>query len=133
MDASVALGLTLLYVTLIFLSVADTVPDLTDYRIQLIVGILALIATLPALLLTRVVRPGRQAALMAGLTGWVLVSSVPHGWFGGILVPLQQFTPLAAVFFLTAFNVRSVKQLKILRLCLLAVTFYLLGRGLYDY
>ena len=131
MDASVALGLTLLYVTLIFLSVADTVPDLTDYRIQLIVGILALIATLPALLLTRVVRPGRQAALMAGLTGWVLVSSVPHGWFGGILVPLQQFTPLAAVFFLTAFNVRSVKQLKILRLCLLAVTFYLLGRGLY--
>jgi O-antigen ligase len=129
----VAFGLTLLYVTLNFLSIADTFPDLADYRIQLIIGILAVIATLPALLFTREVRPGRQAALMAGFTGWVLVSSLPHGGFGGLLVALQNSTQLAAVFFLTALNVRSVKQLKILRLCLLAVTLYLLGRGLYDY
>lgn len=133
MDASVAFGLTLLYVTLNFLSVADTFPDITDYRIQLIVGIAALMATLPALLLTREVRPGRQAALMAGFAGWVLVSSAPHGGFGGILAALQDSAQLAAVFFLIAFNVRSVKQLKILRLCFLAVTLYLLGRGLYDY
>jgi len=128
----VALGLTLLYVTLNFLSVADTFPDLADYRIQLTVGILAFIATLPALLSTREVRPGRQAILMAGFTGWVLISSLPHGR-GGILVALQESAQLAAVFFLTALNVRSVKQLKILRLCLLTVTLYLLGRGLYDY
>ena len=133
MDAGVAFGLTLLYVTLNFLSVADTFPDITDYRIQLIVGILAMLATLPALLFTREVRPGRQAALMAGFAGWVLISAAPHGWGGGVLVALQESAQLAAIFFLIAFNVRSVKQLKILRLCLLAVTLDLLGRGLYDY
>lgn len=128
-----ALGLTLLYVILTFLSIADSFPELVEYRIQLIVGILGLIATMPALLITREVRPGRQAVLMAAFTGWVLFSSLPHGRLGGPLVALQGFMQLGIVFFLVAFNVRSVKHLKILRLCLLAVTLYLLGRGLNDY
>ena len=128
-----AFGLTLLYVVLTFLSIGDSFPALAEYRIQLIVGILGVIATLPALLITREVRPGRQAALMAAFTCFVLVSWLPHGWMGGTLVALQQFMPLGIVFFLTAFNVRSVAHLKILRLGLLAVTVYLVGRGLFDY
>jgi O-antigen ligase len=129
----VALGLTSLYVALTFLSIADSFPGLADYRIQWIVGILAMLATLPALLITREVRLGKQAALMAAFTGFVLVSWAPHGWLGGTIVALQKFLPLGIVFFLTAFAVRSVKHFKLLRLCLLAVTFYLLRRGFSDY
>ena len=128
-----AFGLTVLYVILTFLSIAQTFPDLADDRIELIVGILGLVAALPALLITRRVRPGKQAALMAAFTAWLLFSTIPHGWFGGVLVSAQGFLQLGIVFFLTAFNVRSVGQLKILRICLLAVTLYLLGNGLYDY
>ena len=128
-----AFGLTLLYVVLTFLSIADSFPALAEYRIQMIVGILGLIATMPTLLITREVRPGRQAALMAAFTGWVLFSWLPHGRWGGPLMALQGFMQLGIVFFLAAFNIRSVKHLKILRFCLLAVTLYLLGRGLNDY
>ncbi|HTB12877.1 MAG TPA: O-antigen ligase family protein [Bryobacteraceae bacterium] len=128
-----AFGLTLLYVVLTFLSIMDSFPELAEYRIQLIVGILAMIATLPALLITREVRPGRQAALMAAFTACVLGSWLPHGWLGGTIVALNGFMQLGIVFFLTAFNVRTVRHLKILRLCLLAVTLYLLGNGLHDY
>jgi O-antigen ligase len=129
----VAFGLTLLYIVLSFLSITDSFPELVEYRIELIVGILALIATMPALLITREVRPGRQAALMAAFTACILGSWLPHGWVGGTIVALNGFMQLGIVFFLTAFNVRSVKHLKILRFCLLGVTLYLLSRGLHDY
>jgi O-antigen ligase len=70
---------------------------------------------------------------MVAFTAFVLVSWAPHGWLGGTLMTLQQFMPIAIFFFLVAFNVRSITHLRILRLCLLAVTVYLLGRGIYDY
>jgi O-antigen ligase len=120
-------------VLLTFLSIGDSFPELAEYRIQLIIGILALIATLPALVLTREVRPSRQAALMAAFTACVLLSWAPHGWLGGTILAWQHFMPASIVFFLTAFNARSVRDLKILRFCLLGLTLYLTVRGLHDY
>jgi putative inorganic carbon (HCO3(-)) transporter len=128
-----AFCLTAAYVSLTFLSVTDTFPALAPYRIQLIVGILAILATLPTVVSSWNVLFNKQSGLMAGFTSLVLLSWLPHGWFGGALISLQQFMPLGLAFFLIAFNVRSINDLRTLRLCLLAVTLYLVGRGLSDY
>jgi O-antigen ligase len=92
-----------------------------------------MLVTVPGLFARREFQFQKQVTLMAAFTGLILVSWLPHGWFGGVLASMQIFIPLGIVFFLTAFNVRSIRQLRILRWVLLAVTMYLAGRGLIDY
>ncbi|HEX5431351.1 MAG TPA: O-antigen ligase family protein [Bryobacteraceae bacterium] len=128
-----ALILTVSYLLLTFLSVADTFPDLAPYRIQLILGILGAGFTGIALLMRGGVRLQKQDILMTCFTASVVLSWLPHRWFGGTLYALQSFMPLGIVFFLTALNLGSIKALKIVRVCLLGLAVYLVAHGLAGY
>jgi putative inorganic carbon (HCO3(-)) transporter len=128
-----ALTLSLAYILLTFLSVGDSFPDLVPYRIQLTLGIVSMVVTVIGMFLRSEFQFQKQIMLMTGFIGVIVLSWLPHGRLGGPWVAFQAFMPAGIVFFLTAFNMRSVRDLKILRFCLLGLTLYLAGRGLYEY
>ena len=129
--------LTLVYTCLMFVSIGDSFRGLAPYRVQLIIGVAALLATIFGAMLGnsfygRQVGMNPQYALMAAFTGWVLVSWWPHLWFGGIGVSLD-FLPSAFLFFLIALTTGTVRRLHIFRIVLVVTTLYIVAHGLYDY
>jgi putative inorganic carbon (hco3(-)) transporter len=128
-----ALALTIAYILLTFFSVGENFPDLVPYRIQLILGIISVVVTLLGIFIRGEFQFQKQIMLMAGFTGVIVLSWLPHGRLGGPLTAFQSFMPSGIVFFLTAFNMRSIRDLKILRFCILGLALYLAGRGLFEY
>jgi putative inorganic carbon (hco3(-)) transporter len=128
-----AFFVTVLYVLLTFVSVGEALPGLAEYRVELILAIVGIILTLPRLFVRGQFLYQKQVTLMAAFSGMVLASWVVHASIGGVIATTQEFLPLGIVFFLTAFNVRSIGQLRILRFCLLALTVYLAVHGLREY
>src|SRR4051812_23095736 len=99
--------LTLIYIVFTFISVSDTFPVLAPLRIQLVLSLLALLASvLPALLASRFVL-NVEFWLMTLFTGFVIASWWPHGWLGGAIYVLQKFLPAAVLFYLCFINLRS--------------------------
>ena len=127
-------ALTLLYVSLSLLSPADTIPALARYRILLILILITSLASIPAFLISRVSSlAAKQFWLMVLFVGWVLFTWIPHRWFGGALMTLQEFMPAAVVYFLALIHLRSPGKLEALRLVLALGTIYMLVMGLWQY
>lgn len=106
--------LTLLYISLALLSPMDLFPSLAEYRVELLVAIVALIFSAPGLLDSRFFRIP-QIYLLAGLFAAVVLSvAIGNNWMGGGWIALQNFLPAAIVFYLVVLNCQSVGRLKIL-------------------
>ena len=130
--------LSLIYVSLLFISIGDTFPVLAPYRVQLVTGIGALLATIAGALATAkpyVLQTCRnlQYVLMVTFTAFVLISWWPHLWLGGFFVGLYGFLPSAILFFLIGLGTYSTRRLRLLRIVLLGTALYIVGHGLYDY
>jgi O-antigen ligase len=130
--------LSLIYISLFFISIGDTFLALAPYRLELIIGIAALLATVagaffaPGSYASRS-RSNLQYVLMAAFMAVVLVSWWPHRWLGGLFVGLYGFTPAAILFFLVGLGANTSKRLYVLRVVLLGTALYIVVHGLYDW
>lgn len=127
---------TLVYISLLFLSPASTFPEVAAYRPQVTLAVIALLATVYSVL-TGALREqpslNPQFALAAAFTLWVCVSWWPHGWIGGFFLGANDFLPNAVPFFLIASNAGSLRRLSWMRLVLLGLALLLISNGIYDY
>jgi len=104
--------LTLLYVALALLSPKDLMPSLADYRVELLVVILALLVSAPRALDGKFFRIP-QNYLLAGLFAAVFLSiAIGDHWPGGGFVALQKFLPAGVAFFLVVLNCHRVERLR---------------------
>jgi len=128
------LVLMVVYVALSLLSPADLFPTLAPYRILVIVALLLSICSLLPLLSSAVAsKIPQQFLLMTLFTAYVIVSWIPHGWFGGTVFALLTFTPSAIVYFAAVINLRTPRSLEVVRVVMIAITLYMLGMGFMQY
>jgi len=125
--------LTLLYVTLAYLSVADILPALAPYRIMIWVGALAVFGSALAVVRNQFTFRGPQLYLMVGLMGAIVLSRLAIGWFGGALRAFPEFGLTAVVLYFVACNVSSLAKLRTLMTVFVLVSLYLVARGLLAY
>lgn len=120
--------LTLLYILASYLSPEVIFGSLAEYRSELIVAVLAFLASIFSLQgsnLTRV----PQALALVGISFVVLLSFVFNGLFGLAPTALLTFLPQAFTFFLVFVNFRKKSHLQMLTLVLLFVCLFTIYHG----
>jgi len=125
--------LTLLYIALALLSPMDLVPSLAEYRIELLLVLVALLLSTPGLLDPRFFRIP-QNYLLAGLFAAVFLSVALGGhWVGGGWIALQQFLPAAIVFYLVVLNCQSLSRMRMLGSLLAVIAAFYVCEGAAAY
>lgn len=124
---------TLLYLCVSLLSPATLVPGLAEYRIEVILAVLALIFSLPRVLTSNFLRTPQVYILIGMLAAVFLSQAVGNHWLGGGVAALQEFLKAAIVFFLIILNVRALPPLKIIVASLAAVSVYFVFMGAQAY
>jgi O-antigen ligase len=107
-----------LYVLLIALTYLRPVeafaPELAEYRIVLVLMLLALAASIfEATGLKATAVRGRHLKLLAAFMCVIAFSLVANGWSGGAIPAVVDFAPAAVLFILTLLNVRSMARLRV--------------------
>jgi hypothetical protein len=125
--------LTLIYISLALLSPADLIPSLSQYRVQLVVAIVALLFSALGFLGDRFFRIP-QVYLLAGLFAAVILSQAVGGhWIGGGPIALERFLPSAIVFYLILLNCRTLGRLKLIAFVLAAIGIFFVAQGARAY
>ncbi len=127
-----AFALTLLYIALTVLSPADLFPALAPYRIMVWLALLAIFASVPAMLRAEW-RRFPHFSLLAGVILAICLSHALNGWFGGVPIALAQFLPTAAIFFLVVLNVTRISQLRMLSWTLILIALCSVVQGIVAY
>lgn len=121
--------LSILYLITYYLTPVTVFGSLAGYRIELILAVLVILVSIPALLRTFIFRVPQSLALL-GMAIAVPVSIVAgERWIGGALNGFLDFTPNAFAFFLVCLHFRTRKRLKILVGMLLFVCFFVIAHG----
>jgi len=118
------LFLTLLYVTVYYMSAPELFPSLAAFRPQLVTAILATAATVLMLPVNGYPVKLPQNPLIVGLLLAAIISRVVQLWFGGALMVVFELGATLIVFSLIAANVTSLARIKITMLVLIAVALY---------
>jgi putative inorganic carbon (hco3(-)) transporter len=124
--------LTLLYIGLTILSPADLFPALASFRLMIWVALLAGVASLPNILKGDWLR-SPQTPLMVGLLCIIALSRLLNGSFGGAPAALISFLPIALIFFLLLWNLRTPGQLRTLVVLLVGIALYSVLQGALAY
>jgi O-antigen ligase len=123
-------ALTILYVLLSYLSPEELVPVLAPYHIQLVIAVLALLASTPGLLNAGIEKLFSFYCLLAVLF-LVLFSST---WNNGPGLGLRAFGDFGAnsvVFLLVIANCQSLRRMKIIGAVVAFIAVYYVSRGAY--
>jgi putative inorganic carbon (hco3(-)) transporter len=122
-------ALTLIYMALAYLSVADMFPWLAPIRINLILAILATLTSIPVILERRNYLRMPEFTLMWGFIGAILFSLLMVRWFGGMVIAMTKFLPSAIVLFLFMATCTTVRRVRITLWTLVVIACYLVFRG----
>jgi putative inorganic carbon (hco3(-)) transporter len=122
--------LSLLYLTLLLLSPADLFPELAVYRPNLVVLILSLAVAFFGLLNQRLDFRFPQHLLLLFFFGVVMVSWIFRGWMGGVVVALQAFGPIVAVYYLFAIAISASWKVRVTAAIVIVVAAYYAIRGI---
>jgi len=125
--------LTLVYIALALLSPKDLMPSLADYRVELIVVALALLASAPRLLDPKFFRIPQNYLLIGLFTAVFLSVAIGIPWLGGGFVALQKFLTTSIVFFLVVLNCRSIRQLRTIVFVVAVVAAFYVVKGARAY
>jgi hypothetical protein len=125
--------LTLLYIALALLSVADIFPGLAPYRIQLVVAVLASVLAVILIPFSRQRIIKREVILVSAFTAFAIASWLPHGWLGGVMYVSSKLLPNVVVFILLVCAVQSFRALQLLRIVLVCVTLYMVIVGIREF
>lgn len=118
-------ALVILYVTLSFLSPAAFPPAIASLRINLIVGMLAILSALPRFASSGFLKQP-DVILLAGFLLACVISLASTGWLGSIPPFLSNFLPVLLVYPLVAVSCNDERSLKWMVNALTCVAFYIL-------
>lgn len=125
------LFLTLLYLVTAYLGPATIFGPLAEARIGLILAVLVLFVSLPALT-GSVIRKTSQSLALVGLAFAAFVSVLATGWAGGGVKVFFDFIPNAFAYFLVCLHCNSKRKLQILILLILFVCLFDIALGFND-
>jgi O-antigen ligase len=122
--------LTIIYILLAYLSPVFWFPELAHYHIELWLGLLALITSIPSIPVSRIGRYP-QGLLIVGLLASAFLSMIANHWMGGGVLALEAFLPHVAVFYLVVMNCRTARRLKALITVLAIFAVGVIGGGIH--
>ncbi len=124
---------TVIYVLLALLSPANLFPSLAQYRVELLLAVIAMLFCLPSLFDYRVWKIP-QIYLLGGMFVAVFLSQViGNHWIGGGFVAIAQFLPGAIVFHLVVLHCRTLQRMRVLVIALAGVAVFLIWQGARAY
>ena len=124
--------LSVLYFVTSYLSPYVLFGPLAVYRIELILAVLVIFVSLPALMKSFILKTSQSLALI-GLAIAVLLSVlIGVHWPGGALQAFLTFIPSAFAYFLVCLHCNSKKKLQVLVLMLLFVCLFVIAHGSID-
>lgn len=121
-------ALAVLYFVTTYLGPFTVFGPLALYHAEVVIAALALLASIPALPRSFILKTPQSLAL-AGLAVGVFFSILVTGWMGGAVQAFQGFIPSAFAYFLICLHCNSRKKLQILVLLLLFVCLFVTSRG----
>lgn len=122
--------------TFLFLATAYITPGvlfgpLGPYHVEVIIAALAILASIPAIGRSGVLRlPQTYAALAVAVA--VVLSIAVLGWLGGVVKVCYDFLPVLAAFFLVAINFRKKWHFQLVIAALIACSAFYIARGFAD-
>jgi hypothetical protein len=119
---------TLLYILAAYLGPATLYGSLVEYRIQLIIAVLALFASIPSLQRISLARIPQTYALI-GMWIAVLLSFAFNGLTRGAPDALFEFLSSCSVFFFILLNCKTKRHLQMIILVLLGASFFSIYMG----
>jgi len=128
-----ALVIAILYTVLTHLSPMDVVPALAPFRIMIWVMAAGVVSTLTNSPYFGYILRAPQPYLVVCFIGMTAVTRILRGWFGGAHLALMDILPSVMPFFLIAFNVYRLSQIRWLIASLAAASLYMLIPGIYAY
>jgi hypothetical protein len=124
--------LSILYFVTYYITPPALFGPLAQYRIQLIVAVLAMIVSIPAVMRSPL-RKTSQTVALAGLALSTFLSLlISVRWLNGALLGLLGFIPNAFGYFLVVLHFNSIRKLKALVVVLLFVCALVTIRGGFD-
>lgn len=121
--------LSILYLVTHYLSPAVIFGPLAAYRVELILALLVMLVSLPALPLSFLGETSQSLALI-GLAFAVLMSVlVGESWPGGSVQALLGFIPNALAYYLVCLHCNSKRRLQLLVLMMLFVCLFVIANG----
>jgi O-antigen ligase len=120
---------TLMYIALSLLSPKDSMPYLAEYRLELLVVLLALFFSLPKLLDRNFFRIPQNYLLLGLIAAVFLSIAIGDHWMGGGLIALQRFLPSAIIFYLVLLNCQSISRLQMVVWVLVAIAAFYVVQG----
>ena len=124
---------TLLYLVLLILSPGDLVPALAPYRLQLWVSGLATLLTAAMLPARGFPLRSPQPYLLAGFLMAIMLSWLAQGSIHGARMGFFSAGSSCIVFFLFLAEIRTVRRIRMVAIALVAMTIYMVCRGILAY
>ena len=124
--------LSVLYFITYYLTPATMFGPLAAYRIELILAVLVLVVSLPALTKSFVLKTPQSLALIGLALAVVLSVLIGERWPGGSVTAFLDFIPNALAYFLVCLHCNSKKKLKVLVLMMLGVCLFVIAHGGID-
>src|ERR1700675_643458 len=126
-------ALTVVYIVLTIISPEQFGPEWAHYHaLQYLAGII-FVVSLPNILSQPYLKSSIQTYLLLGLFAAIALSEIANGWFGGVLIDWQEFSPSAAIFFFVVANVTTIRRLKVVTLAAIASCMVLVIEALCGY
>lgn len=124
--------LSLLYLVIYYLTPTTVFGQLAVYRIELIVAVLVMIASLPRLAGSIIFKTPQSLALIGFAFATLLSVVIGAHWLSGGITAFLLFIPNAFAYYLVCLHCDSRKRLQLLVLAMLFVCFFVLGQGLAE-
>ena len=124
--------LSILYLVTSYLTPATLFGPLAAYRIELILAVLVLVVSLPALTKSFILKTPQSLALIGLAIATVLSVLFGEHWAGGAVQAFLGFIPNAFAFFLVCLHCNSKRKLQVVVLMLLFVCVFVIAHGCID-
>ena len=121
--------LSTIYIVIFYLTPEALFGSLGRFHVQLIIGILAIVASVPLLLKTPILKAPQSLALLGFACAGFLSTMVANRWLGGSVTVFIEFISSMIGFYFVFLNVNSRKRLRILILVLFVVCAIIVARG----
>ena len=121
-------ALTLLYILTAYLSPGILFGPLAQYHLEIIIAAAALLASVPSLSGSGILRAPQTLAIV-GMAFSIVVSLMLTGWIGGAPAALYEFLPDSFAFFLIAVNCRTRRRLQFVVLTLVLGSCFYIVQG----
>jgi hypothetical protein len=119
-----AFFLTLIYICIAYLSPASLLPELAQYRIQLYIAILALLACIPTLLKSRAFSEPQLWLLCAFTLSASLSRMIAQRWIGGSILALETLVPNVIPLVLLGLTCTNLRRLRIFAISICGIGLY---------